>query len=523
MHPLNRVYFAIQHLEGTEQCFNTAAKIILQWLRTRPYVKEPGAIPESLQALDCLEVGKGVTVETIFPTETETPAWGLKFTHPDRENRWLRWVTEITLLDDGAGSVRYSNTLGIGRIGEYVAPVFRPATNPAVNRELLSKLEGKTSYGFRLMAKPVVLQNSLKEVSNFLKILESRERTHPIVYVTPTTAGEYIVDYKRMASDLAGMAHVVVASDPDTTFQVGTLLPQRLNCFDGGLRIYWPGFRRHSEPAEHPLFLRWRLDDLGKSPGHYFIQRIAETAAFSNPRKYANWSDLEAMRFKTAVAKAKSEGNTDEMLALFEEDNHRQNEALKKAEEEISRLTGQLATEKGRSEQLAIALRYKQQPEEAPAEASEMELITSVADALDLAEINFSKQLIIALNGQSDRNTPFAKPEEVMQALSWLATTWLDAKSGREPNPRLDLDFKETLPGWDFRSSQPEVLAKSKKFKEWYRTKLPDGRSIDIGPHLAYGVSKDPRECIRIAFNWDSQSGKVVIGYIGQHQKNQNT
>ena len=42
----------------------------------------------------------------------------------------------------------------------------------------------------------------------------------------------------------------------------------------------------------------------------------------------------------------------------------------------------------------------------------------------------------------------------------------------------------------------------------------------EIREHIGRGPSTRPEETIRIAFAWDKDQKKVVIGYIGQHQKN---
>jgi hypothetical protein len=525
MQPLNRIHFEIREPKKESDGFSRAAGIILNWLRTRKLVTQPNVIPHQMQNLESVAAGDGVSLEAILVEEENIRAWGIRFIHPDYGSEWLRWVTEITLVDRGDGKVCYSNSLQISRIGDYIAPVSRIATNPAVNGDLLAAMDGQTHYGFRLMPKPVMLKNALKDAALFTKVLESPERTHPIIYVTPDASGKHLIDYSKLAKDLAGMAHVVVAADHHATYGVGELLPKLLNCFDGGIRLYWPGFRRHSNPLNHPLLLGRDVRNLAAQnevPVRHFIEIIAQTAAFTQSKRYATWSELESMKFREAVRSAKQRGDGEVLLALFEEDNRRQQQSLREAEEEISRLNMQLAEERSRADSLGQALRYQKSDADSP-ESQTLEVVETVADALRITERDFSTSISICLNGRSDRETPFARPEEVMKALSWLATTYSDAKAGTAPCPRLDLDFKNTLPAWDFRSSQSDLLANSKKFKDWYRTTLPDGRTVGLEPHLACGVSKDPRECIRIAFNWDNQTGKVVVGYIGQHQKNQNT
>ena len=45
------------------------------------------------------------------------------------------------------------------------------------------------------------------------------------------------------------------------------------------------------------------------------------------------------------------------------------------------------------------------------------------------------------------------------------------------------------------------------------------GKSYYLREHMAKGVSKDPRETLRIAFFWDKKNKVPVVGYIGQPGK----
>ena len=57
------------------------------------------------------------------------------------------------------------------------------------------------------------------------------------------------------------------------------------------------------------------------------------------------------------------------------------------------------------------------------------------------------------------------------------------------------------------------------QFPEWYRTRVDD-REYELDMHVGKGTSFDPQNTIRIAFDWDDEGKRVVVGYIGRHQKN---
>ena len=37
--------------------------------------------------------------------------------------------------------------------------------------------------------------------------------------------------------------------------------------------------------------------------------------------------------------------------------------------------------------------------------------------------------------------------------------------------------------------------------------------------HLGKGASFDPKSTIRIGFAWDDERRRVVVGYVGRHQR----
>ncbi len=48
-----------------------------------------------------------------------------------------------------------------------------------------------------------------------------------------------------------------------------------------------------------------------------------------------------------------------------------------------------------------------------------------------------------------------------------------------------------------------------------------DERTYTLDEHIGKGTKGDPQYMIRIAFGWDEDIKKVVVGYIGRHQRTQ--
>lgn len=142
--------------------------------------------------------------------------------------------------------------------------------------------------------------------------------------------------------------------------------------------------------------------------------------------------------------------------------------------------------------------------------------IENVSDAVGYAEGMFPDRLLLKTNSKSQvRDNPFEKPEDVWEALKWLATEYRDARAGISSIPDFDLSVREAC-GWQYKSDQHETTRN--KYREWYTTKT-NNKTYWLLEHIGTGASKDARHTIRIAFDWDRDEKMVVVGYIGQHQR----
>ena len=134
--------------------------------------------------------------------------------------------------------------------------------------------------------------------------------------------------------------------------------------------------------------------------------------------------------------------------------------------------------------------------------------IDSVGEAVALAREAFGDRLLIKLNSRSNENTPFTNPAEVYDALAWLATAHCDGNENR---------IGEACSGWTYKTNQREESIA--KYREWYET-LADGKTWYLGAHIGKGTRRDPRHTIRIGFVRDEENNRVIVGFIGLHQRN---
>ena len=140
----------------------------------------------------------------------------------------------------------------------------------------------------------------------------------------------------------------------------------------------------------------------------------------------------------------------------------------------------------------------------------------NISEAIAWAEERYPDQLLFHLNTSSwIKNNPFEDPNSVLEALEWLATTYFRSRTGEISQPNLDESLYQVC-RWHYVSNQSEVTIG--QYERWYRTSV-NGVSYNLSEHMGRGSSKDPTNTIRVAFNWDRDSKKVIVGYIGQHQQ----
>lgn len=523
MQILNRISFEIPPVneKTREASFDACVAEVLKWAQTRPGFSHPSRMPKEAVSEPRFELGPGSTGETIHISASQKQAWGIKLRSIDDSNRHLVWSSEVTLLRSEEGKIFFNCSLLIHRDGRHIAPVRRRANTPVIVKTVLEKFGGRAT--FPLLLTPIPLRNSGKEITVFLKALESPLRTHPIIMIAPLASeNRYTTDPHLLAKHLGGMAHVVMAEDSETTRHLDHVLPRHLNCFDGAIRIYWPGFRRSSQPEYHPLYLGYQIEQWNReSPrliGSHLHSTLAETAAYSVHEQFLTWPALERLARQEAIAQAKASGGADELLELFEIEN-RELEALNN---ELNHSLEEAQTEAARQRHLVSQLQQALSDRKT-GQASGLEAalpVESVEDAIKRATSEFPGELAFAFNSVStNQNCPFAHPDELLQAFRWLATTYFHAKSGSKPNSDLEADFSNHLPGWSYRPHQNKNTMSNPKWRSFYIC-FHDGRELEIPAHFKCGTSSDPRDTIRIAFAWDKQTAKVVIGFIGQHQPN---
>ncbi|MGD1879780.1 MAG: hypothetical protein ACFB13_20035 [Kiloniellaceae bacterium] len=200
-----------------------------------------GLRPDQLRSDGQFKGTKGDTRSwlRVRATESEEPrfyAWDLSTFDSIVQGR--RWVTEL-------GLKAYEQTYEIScviKTEERSALIDDPvkASRPRVIPYLVANIREANDAAFD----PNTLGLSFKNVGSdrdsyrsLLTEIERKNRDSPVVLVSPTRQGEYLVDAQRLQEDLVGLAQVVQVVSEFNSYEMEEVLGQRWSAWDGAVNI----------------------------------------------------------------------------------------------------------------------------------------------------------------------------------------------------------------------------------------------------------------------------------------------
>ena len=187
--------------------------------------------------------------------------------------------------------------------------------------------------------------------------------------------------------------------------------------------------------------------------------------------------------------------------------------------EEVAELRDQLRISETNATNWRAAYEAGMRSEDSSAPEPIPEEFASVREAWELAKARLGDRLAFRPNKKSEIDYNYRRPREVWDALEWLATTYHDSQTGESRVMDLNESIRNACSGWEYRPNQTDITLNT--FREWYET-TKDGKTFELREHLAKGTGRDAN-VIRIAFAWDEDSERVIVGYIGPHQRSRSS
>lgn len=449
--------------------------------------------------------------------------------YPDgREAAVRRWgidlgtggLREITLAEPIEGAAMFETRLVIGlserslailcdlRVGgreEPLGPVRFDAVCPRILREFVS-YDLSWTYGTFPIPKGVCRFRGNDGGEAFGKFLIDPHRLLPLVAVA-----EYqgLVLHPRIAEDisrdLASLA-VVGVLDESASWRLTRSLGVGWSCYNGAIRLYWPGLDPTSDSRGHPLWTSRRLlDDVPDTSAaatrirNVLRRQLMSASAFAvrEPHLFEMIRTKErSQRFAAERAKLKA---SDDFASLAEsyateaDDLRKELDGIRKENEVL----------RSQVQNLQEALQWRDvAPEEALAPESVAPPAT-VSDAVAHTQAEGADALVFGPGvdeGVRGLAPDAGPPGKVLQYLIQLAELSRARASGPLGTSTLE---------WLKQRNVSASLEGEGVKRTW------GGREYEW--HLKPADAVSPDRCVRIYFDWDEASKRIFVGWIGRH------
>jgi hypothetical protein len=466
------------------------------------------------------------SVETSYrSTSSGTVHQAVTWGYPAEPDNRLLWESrcEWAATDE---DIEFSFLLRLASREFLVAPPQFDIRRPRIVRSIIQKYNC-TSGGVSLHLLPQ--QVWIKDIPSLVETLYSKRRRLPVVlFSVDPYSDKPVADPIDSQDKLVGLAHVAVLADKWASFALTNALGKSLSCFNGAIRIYWPGFDAACDPRDHPVLLPGRIRGIladGKLLSDYLLRWFAPAStlrfAYGQITRDAlvaleaeHRAEIDALR-----KKAEAGGDYPELLRIADDeiaDLKKVNEALN---HRVTDVESKLATAKANISALSLV-----QAGEVP--ASELQVLSepeleNVRAAVDLAAKRFPDTLIFlksALTSADD--SPYGQPDKVFQALEALddvCKVWRESIQRKQSMGPLEEAFASR--GFIYKAK--ESMTSTGKWGEEYTT-LYEGVKVAIEPHLALGKG-GPDTCLRIHFFRGEEQGRFIVSHVGRHKTNVKT
>ena len=286
--------FSVQHRHQTPAFI----KALRKWLLGSPHT--------AFSSTDVAEFGRDgdwgaakatERVETTSLATTEGDTVAMRYVRSDSE---LEWSTTVVFSRTPADT-----WVGIRVFCESHHPAVRlpPAKKPVLVRTILGELGGGPDGALQVGDSPLRLHDVDVALAGNLIRAEAGTRL-PIVYVSAGFLGKYLVDARKLAYDLCGMAHVVL--EPNRPFSVRLRIDVAAqNVYGGTVGVYWPeGTGRRS------FFLGSEFESSSELE-RAIVDEVRSALANRRPLERCTWSSARQLASRQAQEALLAAGSRD--------------------------------------------------------------------------------------------------------------------------------------------------------------------------------------------------------------------
>ncbi len=470
----------------------------------------------------------------------ELYAWVLK--NSDESLRGRQWIAELGLKKIRPDLLELSCVVRTDEQSTLIADAVA-ASQPRVIRYIVQNIQKAKDAGFAASVPGTIIKSVGKDKDSYRGLLAEIEypsRDYPIVLVSPTADGKYLINVDHLQEKIFGLAQVVQVATDYNSYEMEEILGQPWSAWNGAVNILHiptqSGFIRGR------FFQSAEIEAWGDTQHARIAQILAWVTNNTNiPRlrkriRPEGVSHL-SMRRRLQAVRAKGAGMDVEQLRQELENatrlEHEQAQWIEELERENDRLETEIAE-------------VRAEIDDARSEVNKKEyVIQSLKDRLEAAGVGRGSSVdierLINIACRNDQPTPL-ECLDVLQSIHGDKCIILDSarKSAKNMNRfihgrqllsmliRLVTDYRSALiDGGDskakkcfgkneFAAKESETVVNNKAMRR-ARTFEYEGKLVEMLRHLKIGVEDDETKTIRVHFHWDAQKKRIVIGYCGPH------
>jgi hypothetical protein len=452
------------------------------------------------------EYGSRLTSIAVDAEDSQNFAFTL--IHPDREIKGVGWETVFS-LSETEDVTKVGLTLSRGWMDGVLRPLPNVISKPFLIPQLIDQFSAHEEYELSTRPK-IVTTNSMPET---IEMIYNPDRKLPIVFISaePFT-DKPVANARNIAHKLAGTAYVQVTDSRFPSMRMERLIGKSMSCFNGAVRMYWPMGGNTGLRVFHPFSSAKHIREQGDSFAQSLLERIAQ---FSMGRSLeTSYEDIRRLKLKQQIGETEFSEEVNQIVQMYAD-------GERVAKEELGLLRGRLESQKMFYENRVANLESSLAEARGEANAGDKALpdFSTTREAVEHFKGMYSESELEFLPRaeRGARDNSYQDPQQIFRALEWLATTYREARS----EGGTDLEHScLTLTGMNYKRGQS--VTTMGQYADDYKVTW-NKTTRELKEHMGHGSSKEAGETIRIAFFYDKETKKVVVGYIGQHQRTRAT
>lgn len=349
-----------------------------------------------------------------------------------------------------------------------------------------------------------------------IDLLTWPNRALPVIVISERDGAEA---FPSLAADVAkrltSLAHVCVL-DEAGSWSLTQALGREWSCYNGAVRLYWPGAVPIGSPFRNPLWFAERLEARFNDAAEEWLcnkltRLVIDASSYLSvdPAFEQVEEQISERRIREAELRAQENSDYAELARIYADENGGLKRRAKALQLEIENLKAEVEGFRAayiRGDSISVAV------EEAATELPP----ASVEEAVSQARHRFGDNIAFPddLDAQLATLNPQAgPPSKVLEHLSGLA----ELATNLAGSTSIGMSVPKWLKARNIEcSGESETVRKSKSARE-ERTFLIGGERVYCEYHTKPSDGTSPDRCVRIYFDKADEGRRVRVGYIGRH------